>query len=111
LKHLIAIEKALGRNRLSPMRWGPRTMDLDILLYGALIVQTLDLTLPHPRLHERLFALEPLVEIAPHIYHPLLKRSAQALLAEALAKNNTGETRQEALVPCALTKTRAPSNG
>ena len=70
LERLIAIERDLGRVR--SMKNGPRTVDLDILLWDELIVDQPGLTIPHPRLHERLFVLEPLAEIAAPVRHPLL---------------------------------------
>jgi 3-oxoacyl-[acyl-carrier protein] reductase len=75
---LQAIESELGRVRAE--RFGPRTLDLDLLLYGLAIVQTDGLIVPHPRMHERLFVLEPLVEIAPHAVHPALQSTAKDLL-------------------------------
>jgi 2-amino-4-hydroxy-6-hydroxymethyldihydropteridine diphosphokinase len=67
------IEDALGRRRV--MKWGPRTADLDILFYGDLITESEGLTLPHPLLHERIFVLLPLTDIAPDKIHPILKVS------------------------------------
>jgi 2-amino-4-hydroxy-6-hydroxymethyldihydropteridine diphosphokinase len=64
LEVLLGVEQALGRDR-SGERWGPRTIDLDLLLYEDVDVDEPGLTVPHPRLHERLFALEPLAELAP----------------------------------------------
>ena len=63
LDRLLAIERALGRERGKGPRWGPRTIDLDLLLYGQETVEEPGLTVPHPRLSERPFALEPLVEL------------------------------------------------
>ena len=63
LDRLLAVELELGRRRDGP-RWGPRTIDLDLLLYDDLVIDEPGLTLPHPRLAERLFALEPLAELA-----------------------------------------------
>jgi NAD(P)-dependent dehydrogenase (short-subunit alcohol dehydrogenase family) len=72
----------MGRTRGE--RWGPRVIDLDLLLYGAEVVEIhepgLELSVPHPRLHERRFVLEPLVEIAPLAVHPLLQSTAADLL-------------------------------
>ena len=73
------IEKSLGR-REGP-RWGPRIVDLDILFYGALVLDTPDLTLPHPRLRERRFVLEPLAAIAPDLVDPVTGLTVGELLA------------------------------
>jgi 2-amino-4-hydroxy-6-hydroxymethyldihydropteridine diphosphokinase len=71
LTRCLETERDLGRVRAE--RFGPRTLDIDILIYGDLVVDTPDLTLPHPHLHERLFVLVPLSEIAPNeARHPLL---------------------------------------
>ena len=86
LRALQAIEHALGR-RPSPVRWGPRPIDLDILLYGDVVLQEPDLIIPHPRLHERRFALEPLAQIAPEAVHPSLHHTARELL-EALCASS-----------------------
>lgn len=68
LASLLAVERELGRERRE--RWGPRTIDLDLLLYGAETVDEPGLTIPHPRLHERRFALEPLAELDPELLVP-----------------------------------------
>src|SRR5262245_11997037 len=72
---LQAIETQLGRVRAE--RFGPRTIDLDLLLYGAEVIRSDDLIVPHPRMHERLFVLESLVEIAPLAVHPVLQSTAK----------------------------------
>ena len=69
LEILLATERKLGRERTGP-RFGPRTIDLDLLLYGAEVIDEAGLQVPHPRLHERAFALEPLVELAPALVVP-----------------------------------------
>ncbi len=74
------IEDALGRVRT--VKWGPRTIDLDILLYGEEVIRTSELTIPHPLMHEREFVLRPLSDIAPDAYHPVLGKTAQELLKE-----------------------------
>ena len=76
---LLAVEQALGRDRTAE-RWGPRTIDLDLLLYGEVEVDEPGLTVPHPWLHERRFALEPLAELAPDAVVPR-RGSVSELLA------------------------------
>jgi 2-amino-4-hydroxy-6-hydroxymethyldihydropteridine diphosphokinase len=73
-----AIENELGRVRL--VRWGPRAVDLDILLYGNTVIKMPDLTIPHPQLSLRGFVLIPFCEIAPHVVHPVLKKTIDHLL-------------------------------
>jgi 2-amino-4-hydroxy-6-hydroxymethyldihydropteridine diphosphokinase len=80
LRRLLAIERRLGRVRGQGPRYGPRTIDLDLLLYGAETLDEPGLTLPHPRLHERRFALEPLAELDPALEVPG-RGPVQALLA------------------------------
>ena len=75
----LRIEESLGRKRGE--RWGPRTIDLDLLLFDDEIHSSEELTIPHPLMHERRFVLEPLVEIAPNAVHPALEQTAADLLA------------------------------
>ena len=72
LDRLLEIERSLGRERREPsqVRWGPRTIDLDLLVYGDATVDEPGLTVPHPRLHERRFVLEPLAELDPGLVVP-----------------------------------------
>ena len=66
LARALAVEATFGRDRASEQRWGPRTLDIDIIAYGDIAIDEPGLTLPHPRLFERAFVLAPLAEIAPH---------------------------------------------
>ncbi len=70
LAAMLAIEARHGRRRTERARWGPRTLDLDLLLYADAVIDEPGLTVPHPRLHERMFVLEPLAEIAAEVVHP-----------------------------------------
>ncbi|MDY7108037.1 MAG: 2-amino-4-hydroxy-6-hydroxymethyldihydropteridine diphosphokinase [Planctomycetota bacterium] len=73
------IETEHGRDRAAEQRWGPRRLDLDILLYGEATIDEPDLAVPHPRMHERAFVLDPLAELAPALVHPVLGRSMTEL--------------------------------
>ncbi len=73
------VEKDLGRRRI--VAKGPRSIDIDILLLGKFVVETPDLVIPHPRMHERRFVLEPMAELAPEFRHPVLRRTMRDLLA------------------------------
>jgi 2-amino-4-hydroxy-6-hydroxymethyldihydropteridine diphosphokinase len=75
-----SIEDRLGRTRT--VRWGPRTIDLDILLYGDLVLDEPELVIPHPLMATRKFVLAPLVEIVPTAFHPVLNKTAAELLQE-----------------------------
>jgi 2-amino-4-hydroxy-6-hydroxymethyldihydropteridine diphosphokinase len=77
LASILDIETEMGRRRVQEK--GPRTLDIDILLFGNSIIQTKGLTIPHPAMHERRFVLEPLAEIAPEARHPIIKRTVREL--------------------------------
>lgn len=72
IKFMLNIEKELKRERT--IKWGPRTIDLDVLLYDNVISSSEEIIIPHPRMHERLFVLKPLREIAPYALHPILNK-------------------------------------
>ena len=82
LERLLAIEAGRGRARDVAERWGPRTLDLDLLLFGDAVIDEPGLRVPHPRLHERAFVIEPLAAIAPDARHPLLNKTAAELWEE-----------------------------
>jgi 2-amino-4-hydroxy-6-hydroxymethyldihydropteridine diphosphokinase len=80
LHRLLEIESELGRQRRQ--KWEPRTIDIDLLLFGDQIVSSQELVIPHPLLHERRFVLEPLAQIAPDAVHPVLQMTIAGLLAD-----------------------------
>jgi 2-amino-4-hydroxy-6-hydroxymethyldihydropteridine diphosphokinase len=78
LHRLLEIEREMGRQRKA--RWEPRTIDLDLLLFGDQIISSQELIVPHPLMHERRFVLEPLSEIASQVVHPTLQMTIGGLL-------------------------------
>ena len=74
------IEREQGRQRPDTLRRGPRTLDIDILLFGSASIQAPDLTIPHERMRQRRFVLEPLLELNPHLTHPVTGESLAACL-------------------------------
>ncbi len=80
LRSVLSIEQSLGRSR--QVKWGPRIIDIDILFYDNMVMNTSGLIIPHPYLHERRFTLMPLAEIAPAYIHPRLKKPVSQLLSE-----------------------------
>jgi 2-amino-4-hydroxy-6-hydroxymethyldihydropteridine diphosphokinase len=81
MQALLGVERAMGREREGAVAKGPRLIDLDLLLYDDQVVETEELTLPHPEMQERRFVIEPLVEIAPEWVHPVLGRTMRDLFA------------------------------
>ncbi|MGA3068560.1 MAG: 2-amino-4-hydroxy-6-hydroxymethyldihydropteridine diphosphokinase, partial [Tepidisphaeraceae bacterium] len=84
LRRLLHIEKELGR--LRRRKWEPRVIDLDLLLWGDQIISTENLVVPHPLMHERVFVLQPLAEIAPGAVHPVLQMTVGGLLEDLVKK-------------------------
>jgi len=84
LARLQKIERQLGRKRIKPR--GPRTIDVDILLYGDSVIESEELVVPHPRLQDRRFVLEPLAELAPELRHPVTRRSVREMLPATSAQ-------------------------
>jgi 2-amino-4-hydroxy-6-hydroxymethyldihydropteridine diphosphokinase len=80
LHFLKSLERQLGR--IPSVRYGPRLIDLDILFYDDLVLDSDELTIPHPRLHERAFVLVPLADLAPDFVHPVLRKSVSTLLQQ-----------------------------
>lgn len=79
LARIASVERAAGRERKG-VRFGPRTLDMDILLFEDRIIETPELTLPHPRMHKRRFVLQPLCDIDPAIVHPVFRKHIRTLL-------------------------------
>ena len=91
LNYCLDIEVLYGRVRNPENQWAPRTIDIDILYYGNEIINTAQLTLPHPRLHQRNFVLVPLVEIAAELIHPIFQKSNAQLLEECVDQLEVNE--------------------
>jgi 2-amino-4-hydroxy-6-hydroxymethyldihydropteridine diphosphokinase len=92
LEKIHEIEKLLDREET--YKWGPREIDIDILLYGEEMISEVDLTIPHPFIHERKFTLIPLAEIAPELYHPIMGANIMDLLLECEDQSEVLEFRK-----------------
>jgi 7,8-dihydro-6-hydroxymethylpterin-pyrophosphokinase len=79
LQRVREIERQMGRQRVTPK--GPRNIDIDVLFYGRSVIATAELVVPHPRMTQRRFVLEPLAEIAPDFRHPVTGKTASEMLA------------------------------
>ena len=82
---LLQIERDHGRTRTRGRRWSSRTLDLDLILYDSMVLDTPGLTLPHPRMHERRFVLEPSAQIAPWVRHPVTGMTVLQMLGSLRA--------------------------
>jgi pantoate--beta-alanine ligase len=100
LRALVAIEQKLGRVRNE--RWGPRTIDLDVLLYGHAVVETAEIVVPHPRMHERRFVLAPAAEIAADCFHPVLRQTVDEMLSALPAAASSQPTLRVFTSPAAI---------
>lgn len=87
LHELLSIESEMGRQRSNDSNYQSRTLDIDLLYYGNEVIISEELTLPHPRLHERRFVLKPLADIAPQFYHPKLNKDSRNMLQECRDKS------------------------
>lgn len=94
MRAILAIEQEMGRQRSSAVPKGPRTIDIDILLFSDAVIDEPGLTVPHPAMHQRRFVLAPLAEIDAEVIHPVLERSAGELLDELPA--SAGRVRRAA---------------
>jgi 2-amino-4-hydroxy-6-hydroxymethyldihydropteridine diphosphokinase len=87
LKAMISIEDGMGRERLSTPRFGPRIIDLDLILFDMQQIESEALVLPHPRMHRRRFVLEPICDIEPELIHPVSKKTMRQLLDDAAVQS------------------------
>lgn len=94
LNNLLAIEANLGRKRNK--KWEPRTIDLDILLFGQDVIDEKDLTIPHPLMHLRKFVLMPMVQLVPNLVHPVLGNTLEELLNNPSVEGQTAIPLEEA---------------
>lgn len=95
LRHVKAIEAEMGRDLDGGLRFGPRPIDIDILLYGELVMYAPELEIPHPRIAERAFVLAPLADIAGGLQHPAIGRSVDDLLATVAGRDTVVRTGME----------------
>lgn len=94
LDRLLTIEQKMARN--TPFKWGPRNIDLDILIFGSRVIEEPELTIPHPLMEQRRFVMEPLSELSPRGTHPLHKKTFLELLTDLGTAQQVEKIREEA---------------
>lgn len=99
MRELLKVEREMGREREAVATKGPRVIDLDLLLFGDEVIDTEELTVPHPAMHLRRFVLEPLSEVAPEVVHPELRKSAREMLGELSGKDEVRKMQSARKLP------------
>lgn len=110
MRALLKLERSMGRRRTAGGKKEPRTIDIDMLLFGKSIISTPDLTLPHPAMAQRRFVLLPLAQIAPDALHPVLNRSVRELAEQLPASSGEVRLFRNSVKPGAKTPLKTPKS-